>query len=75
MDEGSERTWALVMTTESMMEAEIVKAKLQTFGIPAGLRFESAGRLYGITQDGLARVEIIVPFTMKSRAQEILTGT
>lgn len=60
------------MTTENMVEAEIVKAKLKLFGIEAGLRYESIGRLYGITQNGLARIEIIVPPTLFDQAVDII---
>ncbi len=63
------------MTTQSMVEAEIVKAKLQSCGIEAGLRYESIGRLYGITQNGLAKVQIIVPIDLLERAAKIITGT
>lgn len=75
MPEESGRYWDIVMTTESMVEAEIIKAKLEAFGVTAALRFESAGRLYGITQDGLAKVEIIVPCHQITRAREILVET
>ncbi len=65
-------SWTVVMTTQSMVEAEIVKAKLKLFGIEAGLRFESIGRLYGITQNGLAKVEIIVPTELFGQATELI---
>ena len=53
-------------------EAEIVKGRLENEGIPAMLRYESAGIVYGITIDGLGQVEVQVPSSLAQRAREIL---
>ena len=53
-------------------EAEIVKGRLESEGIPAVLRYESAGIVYGITIDGLGQVEVQVPSSLAQRAREIL---
>ena len=50
-----------VTVVEGMVEAEIIKSKLVSNGIPCFLKFESAGRLFGITMDGLGEVKIMVP--------------
>jgi hypothetical protein len=57
---------------EGMMEAEILKAKLESFEIPCMLRFEAVGRIYGITTDGLGRVQVMVPPDYYDKAREIL---
>ena len=43
-----------------MVEAEIIKTKLKSAGIPCYLKFESAGRLFGITMNGLGEVKVMV---------------
>jgi hypothetical protein len=53
-------------------EAEIVKGRLESEGIPAVLRYESAGIVYGLTIDGLGQVEVQVPSSLAQPAREIL---
>ena len=53
-------------------EAEIVKGRLENEGIPAVLRYESAGIVYGLTIDGLGQVEVQVPSSLAQLAREIL---
>ncbi|MCP5107769.1 MAG: DUF2007 domain-containing protein [bacterium] len=61
-----------LIAVEGMMEAEIVKSKLESFEIPCMLKFESAGRLLGITMDGLGEVKVMVPTDQYEKAMEIL---
>jgi hypothetical protein len=53
-------------------EAEIVRGRLENEGIPAMLRYESAGIVYGLTIDGLGQVEVQVPSYLAQHAREIL---
>ena len=55
-------------------EAEIVKGRLENEGIPAMLRYESAGIIYGLTIDGLGQVEVQVPSYLAQHARNILAG-
>ncbi len=55
-----------------MVEAEIIKSKLDSFDIPCLLQFESAGRLYGITMNGLGKVKIMVNAGDYEKARELL---
>jgi hypothetical protein len=57
---------------EGMMEAEIIKSKLECFHIPALLKYESAGRIYGITMDGLGKVKILVSAENWEEAKKLL---
>lgn len=50
----------VVYETQGMMRAEIIKAKLDSAGIPAMLKYESAGRTMGIIVDGLGKVQVLV---------------
>ncbi len=49
------------------LEAQVIKGKLESAGIPVFLKYESLGRVYGITVDGLGEVQVVVP---KERAEE-----
>ena len=51
----------VLLETQDPVEADVVKTKLESFGIPCLLKRESAGHLYGIMIDGLAAVRILVP--------------
>ena len=53
-------------------EAQIIKGRLESEGIPAVLRYESAGLIYGITIDGLGQVEVQVPTSLAEEARQIL---
>ena len=64
-------TWVVVGTAR-YMEAEIIKGRLETEGIPTLLSYESAGLVYGITIDGLGTVRISVPQHLADAAKEIL---
>ncbi len=53
-------------------EAEIVKGRLESEGIPVVLRYESIGLVYGFTVNGLGKVEVKVPAAFASVAKELL---
>jgi len=52
---------ALLLETTDPIEADVIKTKLESFGIPCLLKRESVGFLYGVMIDGLAAVRILVP--------------
>jgi len=54
------------------MEAQIIKGRLESEGIPVLLSYESAGLVYGLTIDGLGEVKIMVPQHLAKEAREIL---
>jgi hypothetical protein len=62
----------LLIETESPGEVEIIRSKLEAFGIPCSVWNESAGHLFGITLDGLARTRIYVPEEFLELAREAL---
>jgi hypothetical protein len=61
-----------VYVARSQPEAEIVKGRLNCEDIPAILRYEAAGIIYGLTVDGLGQVEVRVPAHLAQHAREIL---
>ena len=62
----------VVYTTNGMMRAEIIKGKLESAGIPALLKYESAGLIYGLTIDGMGQVQVLVQKTREVEARELL---
>ena len=61
-----------LIVVDGMMEAEIIKSKLENFEIPCMLKFEAVGRLLGITSDGLGKVQVMVPPDYLEKAKEIM---
>jgi len=59
---------------EGMMEAQIIKARLDNFGIPCMLKFEAIGRVIGITTNGLGKVQVMVPPDFLDQAQEVMNS-
>jgi hypothetical protein len=58
---------------EGSIEAEIIKSKLESYQIPVLLQYEAAGRIFGITMDGLGKVKVMVPESFFAEAKKILT--
>lgn len=61
-----------VYVARGKLEAEIIKGRLESEGIPAMLRYESAGLVYGLTVNGLGQVEVQVLSSLAQHAREIL---
>lgn len=62
----------VVYRAQGMLEANAVKGRLETSGIPAMLDYESLGQTLGITIDGLGEVRILVPSDRAADAHELL---
>ena len=62
----------VTVCTVRYMEAQIMKGRLESEGIPVLLSYESAGLIYGLTVDGLGEVKIMVPRHLAEEAREIL---
>ena len=62
----------VAVCTSRYMEAQIIKGRLESEGIPVLLSYESAGLIYGITIDGLGEVKVMVPEHLEEEAKEIL---
>ena len=57
----SETKLVPIYVSQGMLGAQVVMSKLEAAGIPAVLKYETAGQLFGLTVDGLGRVEVQVP--------------
>jgi len=64
--------WVTVHKTNGITDAEILKNMLESFGIPARVSYESAGRIYGLIVDGMGVVALLVPENRAREAQDIL---
>jgi len=63
-----------VYTAQGHLVAHVIKGKLESAGIPVLLDYESIGRVYGITVDGLGEVRVKVPQELAEEALEVLKG-
>ncbi|TAM55759.1 MAG: hypothetical protein EPN53_02725 [Acidobacteria bacterium] len=69
MSDGNE---VEVLRVEGAVNAEPVLAALRANGIPAAVVGEVAGRVYGLTLDGLGSVGIVVPREFEQQARDLL---
>jgi hypothetical protein len=62
----------VVATVCGELAANVLKSHLESEGIPVLLEYESAGRVYGLTVDGLAQVRVLVPPALAEKASKII---
>ncbi len=61
-----------VYRTAGLLQAEVVKGRLESAGIPVMLDYESLGRVMGLTVDGLGEVRVLVPDDRADDARQLL---
>jgi len=61
-----------ICVTSGLLQAEIVKGKLEVNGIPVLLQYESLGPVMGLTLDGLGEVRVLVPADQAEIARALL---
>jgi hypothetical protein len=71
---GSSQEPVVVWEAANLMEAQVVKARLESEGIPAFIRSEAAGVIYGLTAGSLARADVFVPGPLAEKAVTLLFG-
>jgi len=57
------------------IKASVLKAHLESEGIPVYLQYESLGRVAGIVTDGIGKIKIKVPAEYAEEAKQILEQT
>jgi hypothetical protein len=72
--EASRSGFTVVGVEQGLSRAHIVKAKLESAGIPVLLDYESAGPAMGIIVDGLGRVRVLVPSDRAEEARFLLAS-
>jgi len=70
--DNSQPNLVVVSTVQGQLAASVIKGHLESEGIPALLRYESAGPVYGITADGLGEVRILVPQECAEEARRLI---
>jgi hypothetical protein len=63
-----------VYTANGEAEAQIIKGKLESNGIPCILRSHAAGSVHVFTVDGMGEVKVAVLASQAEEARKILTG-
>lgn len=61
-----------VCVTAGLLQAEIIKGKLESYDIPVLLQYESLGPVIGLTIDGLGQVQVLVPEDKAEIARALL---
>ena len=61
-----------ICTVQGELAAHVIKSHLESEGIPVLLKWESVGRVYGLTVDGLGQVSILVPQELAEEAKHII---
>jgi len=64
--------FVVVRKVQGELIARVMKAHLESEGIPVLLQYESAGIVYGLTVDGLGQVKILVPQEFAEEAEQVL---
>ena len=64
--------FVVISTVQGELVANVIKSHLESEGIPVLLEYESAGRVYGLTVDGLGQVKILVPRELAEEARQII---
>ena len=64
--------FVVIKIVQGELQAKIIKAHLESEGIPVYLKYESAGIIYGITADGIGEVRILVPSEFVEEAKKII---
>lgn len=62
----------VVWEAANPLEAQVVKGRLESEGIPAIIRGEALGNVYGLTVGSLAQTDVLVPGALAEKATEIL---
>lgn len=66
--------WRLLCRARNRIEAEVIKGLLKAAKIPAVVRGESVGTLYGLSTGALAEVRLYVPKTFLAQARALLAA-
>ncbi len=66
------RGWTMVCKASGLTQAEIIAGRLRTEGIETRLEYESIGKVYGLTLDGLGEVKVMVPEACAEKARQVL---
>jgi len=69
---AKQKGFVVAYIAQGEAEAGIIKSHLECEGIPVMLQYESVGRVFGLTVDGLGEIRILVPQGLVQKAKEII---
>ncbi len=69
---NSKSEFVVISVVQGEVVANILKSHLESEGIPVLLKWESVGRVFGLTVDGLGQVKILVPEEFADEAKHII---
>ncbi len=64
--------FVVIKIVQGEASANIIKAHLESAGIPVYLKYESAGIIYGIIADGIGEVSILEQQELAEEAKRII---
>ena len=64
--------FVVICTAQGELVASVIKSHLESEGIPVLLEYESAGKVFAITMDGLGKVKVLVPWELAEEAKYII---
>ena len=67
-----EPAFVVVSIVQGDIIANVLKSHLESEGIPVLLKYEAAGKIYGLTVDGIGEVKILVPQEYAEEAKSII---
>ena len=68
----SDQEPVVVWRASNQLEAQVVKGRLESEGIPAIIQGEAVGALYGLTSGSLAETLVLVPALLAEKAEQLL---
>ncbi len=68
----SKKERMVVVHRGTELEAQVIKGLLESYGIPCLLQQEAAGRVYGITVDGLGEARVMVWESAADEARRLI---
>lgn len=69
---GLDHEPVVVWEAANLMEAQVVKGRLESEGIPALIRGEALATIYGLTAGNLAVAKVLVPAPLADKALALL---
>ncbi len=69
---GLDNEPVVVWEAANLMEAQVVKGRLESEGIPALIRGEALATIYGLTAGNLAAAKVLVPAPLADKAMALL---
>jgi hypothetical protein len=67
-----ESAFVVISIVQGDSIANVLKSHLESEGIPVLLKYEAAGKIYGLTIDGVGEVKILVPREYAEEAKNII---